>query len=160
MLITLIDNRHQGFSTALRKTSSRVLRCGRRWRICSPPAAAASHRNCGEASTGSRTRSSSPWYLRRRSASTAVVTSGEAVRSIYLREHGVTYSQSVATLFVERLLDLLSMIVLASLVILVSPSYSWLLIGMAVVSIAGVVLIGRPGFPGWRGTRPIRRKRP
>ncbi len=83
---------------------------------------------------------------------------GEAVRSIYLREHGVTYSQSVATLFVERLLDLLSMIVLASLVILVSPSYSWLLIGMGAVSIGGVVLIGRPEFPGWLARRAEQRQ--
>jgi glycosyltransferase 2 family protein len=82
---------------------------------------------------------------------------GEAVRSLYLREHGVTYSQSMATLFVERLLDLLSMIVLASLVVLVSPSYSWLLIGMALVSVVGLVVIGRPELPAWLSRRAQQR---
>src|ERR1700690_762973 len=33
---------------------------------------------------------------------------GEALRGVYLREHGVGYSQSIGALFVERLLDLLS----------------------------------------------------
>lgn len=82
---------------------------------------------------------------------------GEAVRSLYLREHGVTYSESMATLFVERLLDLLSMIVLASLVILVSPSYSWLLVGMAFISVLGLVVIGRPELPNWLARRAERR---
>ncbi|HEX4377882.1 MAG TPA: lysylphosphatidylglycerol synthase transmembrane domain-containing protein [Steroidobacteraceae bacterium] len=83
---------------------------------------------------------------------------GEAVRSLYLREHGVTYSESVATLFIERLLDLLSMIVLAALVVLVSPGYSWLLIGMATISIVGMIVIGRPELPAWLARRAEQRQ--
>jgi uncharacterized protein (TIRG00374 family) len=74
---------------------------------------------------------------------------GEAVRSLYLREHGVTYTQSIATLFVERMLDLLTMIVLASLVVLISPAFSWLLVGMATIAIFAVTLISRPALPDW-----------
>src|SRR5271166_4868679 len=43
---------------------------------------------------------------------------GEAVRSLYLRAHGVTYAESIAALFVERLLDLFAMVILASLIVL------------------------------------------
>jgi uncharacterized protein (TIRG00374 family) len=78
---------------------------------------------------------------------------GEGVRSFYLREHGVTYAQSIATLFVERLLDLLAVIVLASLVILVSSSYSWLLISMAVIALVALIVICRPALPDWLARR-------
>jgi uncharacterized protein (TIRG00374 family) len=78
---------------------------------------------------------------------------GEGVRSFYLREHAVTYAQSIATLFVERLLDLLAIIVLASLVILVSSSYSWLLIGMAASAIVALIVICRPALPDWLAHR-------
>ena len=80
------------------------------------------------------------------------------MRSVYLREHGVTYSQGIATLFVERMLDLLTMIVLASLVILVSPAYSWLLVGMAVAAIAALILICHPALPDWLGRQATRRE--
>jgi uncharacterized protein (TIRG00374 family) len=42
---------------------------------------------------------------------------GEAIRSIYLRPHGVGYADSLAALFIERLLDLLAVLLLALLVI-------------------------------------------
>jgi uncharacterized protein (TIRG00374 family) len=87
---------------------------------------------------------------------------GEGVRSLYLREHGVTYSEGIATLFVERLLDLLAIIVLASLVILVSSSYSWLLISMAVIAIVALMVICHPALPDWLALRsslhPARRR--
>jgi uncharacterized membrane protein YbhN (UPF0104 family) len=83
---------------------------------------------------------------------------GEAMRSLYLREHGVTYSQSIATLFVERMLDLLTMIVLASLVILVSPAYSWVLVSMAVAAIVALIIICHPALPDWLGGLALRRE--
>ena len=86
---------------------------------------------------------------------------GEGVRSFYLREHGVTYSESIATLFVERLLDLLTIIVLASLVILVSHAYGWLLLSMALIAIVALIVICRPALPDWlvhqSGRHPARR---
>ena len=51
---------------------------------------------------------------------------GEAVRSLYLHQYGVTYAQSLAALFVERLLDVLAMSLLALLILLVRPDYAWL----------------------------------
>jgi glycosyltransferase 2 family protein len=64
---------------------------------------------------------------------------GEAVRSVYLREHGVTYTQSIAALFVERLQDLLAMTLLATLMVIGRPAYRPL-IGGALLLIAGLLL--------------------
>ena len=51
---------------------------------------------------------------------------GEAVRSLYLHGHGVSHAQSLAALFVERLLDVLAMSLLALLILLARPDYAWL----------------------------------
>jgi len=89
------------------------------------------------------------WYLAGFAFTVSPARAGEAVRSFYLREHGVPLSESVATLFVERLLDLLTVIVLASLIILVSASYSWLLITTAGMAAAVLIIAGRPVLPDW-----------
>lgn len=69
---------------------------------------------------------------------------GEAVRSVYLHPHGVPYNQSLAALFVERLLDLLAMSLLALLILLTRPDYAWL------VMVAWGLTLGL----GWLATRP------
>jgi len=69
---------------------------------------------------------------------------GEAIRSLYLHQHGVTYAQSLAALFVERLLDVLAMSLLALLILLARPDYAWL------VAVAWVLTLGL----GWLVTRP------
>jgi len=69
---------------------------------------------------------------------------GEAVRSLYLRQYGVTYAQSLAALFVERLLDVLAMSLLALLILLARPDYAWL------VAVAWGLTLGL----GWLATRP------
>ncbi|MDG4595306.1 MAG: lysylphosphatidylglycerol synthase transmembrane domain-containing protein [Candidatus Contendobacter sp.] len=68
---------------------------------------------------------------------------GEAVRSLYLRGHGVSYAQSLAVLFVERLLDVLAMSLLALLILLARPDYAWL------VAVAWVLVLAL----GWLVTR-------
>jgi uncharacterized protein (TIRG00374 family) len=68
---------------------------------------------------------------------------GEAVRSLYLYGHGVSYAQSLAALFVERLLDVLAMSLLALLILLHRPAYAWL------VAVAWVLALGL----GWLVTR-------
>lgn len=82
---------------------------------------------------------------------------GEAVRSIYLRDHGVSYSQSLAAFFVERLQDLLSIVVLASLIVLDHETYRPLLFGvMAVVALA-LLTVSRPWLPQWISDHGARR---
>jgi uncharacterized protein (TIRG00374 family) len=73
---------------------------------------------------------------------------GEAVRSIYLREHGISYPQSIAALFVERLLDLLAMALLASLFIFDRPAYRPLVGGALVIVIALAVAASQKFVPG------------
>lgn len=72
---------------------------------------------------------------------------GEAVRSIYLSEHGVSYSQSIAALFVERLQDLLAMSLLASLVVLDRPAYRPLIGGALLIVIALFVVASHKLLP-------------
>ncbi|MGX1198698.1 lysylphosphatidylglycerol synthase transmembrane domain-containing protein [Parvibaculum sp. MBR-TMA-1.3b-4.2] len=50
---------------------------------------------------------------------------GEAVRCLYLRRDGVPYSTGLAMMFVERLLDLLAILVLASFILLSRQDLSW-----------------------------------
>jgi uncharacterized protein (TIRG00374 family) len=72
---------------------------------------------------------------------------GEAVRSIYLYEHGVSYAESVAALFVERLQDLLAMALLASLVVLDWPSYRPLIAGALLLTVALVIASSLQSLP-------------
>ena len=67
---------------------------------------------------------------------------GEAVRSLYLHARGVPYPHSLAALFCERLMDLLSMLMLAGLVALVLPMRGFL-DAAALVSCVALVLVVR-----------------
>ncbi len=51
---------------------------------------------------------------------------GEAVRSLYLKSDGVGYTDSLAALFVERLTDLLAVILLALAAAYSFADYRWL----------------------------------
>lgn len=83
---------------------------------------------------------------------------GEAVRSFYLHKYGVAYSESIATLFVERLLDLLAIIVLASLAVLYSgATYMWLLIGAGLATLIVLIIVCRPSLPTWISLLSARR---
>jgi len=51
---------------------------------------------------------------------------GEAVRSLYLKDDGVTYTNSLAALFVERLTDLLAVVLMALAAAWSFEDYRWL----------------------------------
>ncbi|WP_428383341.1 UbiA family prenyltransferase [Nevskia ramosa] len=72
---------------------------------------------------------------------------GEAVRSLYLHDrYQVPYADSMATLFVERLLDVLAIAVLASLIVLQDLRW-WPLPVVALLVVAAVVVtLGRPAL--------------
>jgi len=74
---------------------------------------------------------------------------GEAVRSVYLRAHGVGYSASLATLFSERLLDLLVIVLLSSLIVLNHESIRALVIGVLAVVLIALALVSSPSLPAW-----------
>jgi uncharacterized protein (TIRG00374 family) len=84
------------------------------------------------------------YYLSGFAFTVSPAKAGEAVRSIYLREHGVSYAESIAALFVERLQDLLAMVLLASLLIADLPRYRLLLAGVLALVLAVILSVNSP----------------
>lgn len=66
---------------------------------------------------------------------------GEAVRSLYLKQHGVAYSESLAILFVERFLDLAAVLVLAGFFAVTEPQYATLAGTVALVLVLTFVAV-------------------
>ncbi|ADI15811.1 lysylphosphatidylglycerol synthase transmembrane domain-containing protein [Truepera radiovictrix] len=67
---------------------------------------------------------------------------GEAVRAIYLKPHGVPYAASLSALFVERLIDLAAMLLLAALGVLHFGRYAPL-VALPLGAVLGIVLLFR-----------------
>ena len=66
---------------------------------------------------------------------------GEAVRSVYLKRYNVSYVHSLSAFFVERLVDMLSMIIVASLAAYAFESTRWLVALTLVVTLALLPLV-------------------
>ncbi len=81
---------------------------------------------------------------------------GEAVRSLYLNDHGVKYSESIAALFVERLLDLCTMVLLASLIVVDHEIYRPLLGGVVFITIVSTTVVCQPIVPRWLDSIDVR----
>ena len=71
---------------------------------------------------------------------------GEAVRSLYLKQHDVPYSQSLALLFIERLLDLCAIVMLAGAYMLHLPQYRAVAITAMSIVAAIVLTVGAGGW--------------
>jgi uncharacterized protein (TIRG00374 family) len=74
---------------------------------------------------------------------------GEAIRSMYLHDHGVSYAESLASFFVERMLDVLAMVILAVLIVAAHPEYRSLIAGALIAVVLILVIVSRPGLPVW-----------
>lgn len=70
---------------------------------------------------------------------------GEAVRSLYLKQRGVAYADSLAALFSERLLDLVAMLLLALSAVLIFPEGRWVLALAAALILVLLPLVHHPG---------------
>jgi uncharacterized protein (TIRG00374 family) len=66
---------------------------------------------------------------------------GEAVRSFYLKPFGVGYLDSLSALFVERLADLIAMILLASLAAFAFPDMRWIVATTLIITIALIPML-------------------
>ncbi len=75
--------------------------------------------------------------------------SGELLRSLYMRGHDVSYSQCVAAVFVERLLDLLSLTILASLIVAQHASFIPLILGVLSIALALGIASCQSWVPGF-----------
>lgn len=81
------------------------------------------------------------YYIGGFAFTTTPAKAGEAVRSLYLKRHGVGYVQSLAAFFTERLVDLIAMVLLALMAALVFPAYRWPVLVITVVVIALLSLV-------------------
>ena len=66
---------------------------------------------------------------------------GEAVRTVYLKPYSVSYMHGLSAFFVERLVDMLSMILVASLAAYAFESTRWLVALTLVVTLAFLPLV-------------------
>ncbi len=78
---------------------------------------------------------------------------GEAIRSIYLGPHGVGYADSLAAFFVERLLDLLAVLMLGVLVGRFFSDVWWPSIVAATLAAVIIALVSTPGLRNFLTTR-------
>jgi len=76
---------------------------------------------------------------------------GEAVRSLYLKRHGVAYVHSLAAFFTERFVDLVAMVLLALAAALTFPEYQWPVLVITVLVIALLPLIHAKSFHTFLG---------
>ncbi|MGO9594060.1 MAG: lysylphosphatidylglycerol synthase transmembrane domain-containing protein [Steroidobacteraceae bacterium] len=74
---------------------------------------------------------------------------GEAFRSSHLRGHGVAYSESLAALFSERVLDLVAMCLLASFMAFENVTYRSLVAGVSIVALALLGMASHPYLSDW-----------
>jgi uncharacterized protein (TIRG00374 family) len=72
------------------------------------------------------------YYLAGFAFTTTPGKAGEAVRSVYLKRHKVGYTSSLSAFFVERLMDVVAMILLASVGALIFEKLRWSIILLAV----------------------------
>ncbi|HET8701500.1 MAG TPA: lysylphosphatidylglycerol synthase transmembrane domain-containing protein, partial [Nitrococcus sp.] len=78
-------------------------------------------------------------YLAGFALTTTPGKTGEAIRALYLKPLGVGYERSIAVLYTERLVDLISIALLAMLLVeLPAPGYRW---GAVIASIIAVALL-------------------
>jgi uncharacterized protein (TIRG00374 family) len=71
---------------------------------------------------------------------------GEAVRSLYLKRHGVAYTHSLAAFFSERFVDLIAMVLLALIAVLGFPEFQWLVLVILVLVLIFLPLIHVKSF--------------
>ncbi len=71
---------------------------------------------------------------------------GEAIRSVYLRPHGVAYADSLAALFVERLLDVVAVLLLGLLVTWFFSDVWWPSVCAAILIVAIFAAVSSPAL--------------
>ncbi|MBA54733.1 MAG: TIGR00374 family protein [Pseudomonadales bacterium] len=76
------------------------------------------------------------YYVSGFALSTTPGKAGETVRSLYLKQHGVSYKHTLSTFFVERFQDLLTIVLLASAAAFLFEGYG------LVVALTAVVVLG------------------
>jgi uncharacterized protein (TIRG00374 family) len=81
------------------------------------------------------------YYLAGFAFTTTPGKAGEAVRSLYLKRHGVAYSHSLAAFFTERFIDVVTMVLLSLFVAVSFPDFRWPVVIVALIFIGVLPLI-------------------
>ncbi len=81
---------------------------------------------------------------------------GEAVRSLYLKRHGVGYVDSLAALFAERLVDIVAMVLLALSAALAFTEARWPVVALMAVVLALIPLVHSNAVHGFIDRRRSR----
>ena len=87
-------------------------------------------------------------YLAGFALTTTPGKAGEAIRSVFLKEQQVPYTDSLAALAVERLADLISVALIATGGIVLFPQYRWLALLVSLVAVAMIVTVQSRGLRG------------
>ncbi len=85
-------------------------------------------------------------YVSGFSLTTTPGKAGEAIRSLYLQRFGVKVTHSISTLFVERLVDFIAMVLLSVMVALQFQEYSPILLIISLLLLVALPLIHYPPF--------------
>lgn len=81
------------------------------------------------------------YYLAGFAFTTTPGKAGEAIRSLYLKRHGVTYTHSLSAFFVERFMDVVAVLLLAIAALFTFRDFQWLALLTGLTSIAFLSLI-------------------
>lgn len=87
------------------------------------------------------------YYLAGFALTVSPAKAGEAVRGVYLKKHGVPYSDTFAALVAERLLDVLAVAVLGALILPLFGQYWWLVGVAAAIVLAVTIIVTRQATP-------------
>lgn len=74
---------------------------------------------------------------------------GENLRAMSLAARGVPMRHSFAAFVVERLGDVIAMVLLSGLAVRLVADQSWLLVASTLATFVGLWVIRSPGLPGW-----------
>lgn len=81
------------------------------------------------------------YYLGGFAFTTTPGKAGEAIRSLYLKRHGVAYVHSLAAFFSERLIDLVAMVLLALGAAYAFPDMRWPVVALTLAILAMLPLV-------------------
>lgn len=85
-------------------------------------------------------------YLAGFALTTTPGKAGEMLRSVFLRDHGIPYSKSLAAFFAERLCDLIAVLILVAVGAWRHESAQPIILGLGVMLILGLGLLHTPGW--------------
>ncbi len=89
------------------------------------------------------------YYVSGFALSTTPGKAGETVRSLYLKQHDITYNHTLSTFFVERFQDLLTIVLMASAAAFLFEGYGLLVAITAFVVFGSLPLLHSPAVLSW-----------